>query len=160
MAPSYDPDSEELTRAGPELTYRVPDDLDEDIWGGMRALSTIPTLKNTGSNSYVLFSACRSTELAKETRKRGFFSEALLKILNDLGPSAMSCSEIAHRLEKRVKESVVSINLSANRDIDLFYFYNLLQPTSPMRRPLLRDAAFLSGLHFTICEEFLRLNRQ
>ncbi|KJA21668.1 hypothetical protein HYPSUDRAFT_41803 [Hypholoma sublateritium FD-334 SS-4] len=97
-----DPDSEEIARTGPATKYQIPDDLDEDIWGGARALSIIPSLKNTGSSSYVLFAACDSTQTAVERRGRGVFSKALLKILDDLGPSAIPCAEIANRLATQI----------------------------------------------------------
>ncbi|KJA22663.1 hypothetical protein HYPSUDRAFT_645955 [Hypholoma sublateritium FD-334 SS-4] len=105
LTASDDPNSREITRAGPELTdWHVPDDLDEEIWGGKRALSTIPTaLKDTGSSSYVLFSACKSDEFAKERWGQGYFTNALLKLLNNLGPNKILCSQIIERLEKEIQ---------------------------------------------------------
>ena len=104
MISSNDPDSQEIARACPELNHRVPDDLDEEIWGGKRSLSTVPiALKDTGSSSYVLFSACKSSETAKEVSSQGYFTKALLKLLNNLGPNEILCSQIAERLQKEIE---------------------------------------------------------
>lgn len=101
---SNDPDSQEIARAGPELNHHVPDDLDEEIWGGKRSLSAVPiALKDTGSSSYVLFSACKSSETAKEISSQGYFTKALLKLLNNLGPNEILCSQIAERLQKEIE---------------------------------------------------------
>ena len=96
-------DSETITRTGPELQYTIPDDLDEAIWGGTRALMTLPKLKNTGSNPYVFFSACKSNELAKEKSGRGCFTRALLAHLEDLGSGVASefCSQLIIRLREK-----------------------------------------------------------
>ncbi|KJA29203.1 hypothetical protein HYPSUDRAFT_61236 [Hypholoma sublateritium FD-334 SS-4] len=106
-APAYDPDSETITRAGPELQYAIPNDLDEDIWGGTRAMTTHRKLKNTGSNPYVFFSACKSNELAREISRQGCFTGALLALLKDLGPgvTSESCSQVIKRLQEKIDGS-------------------------------------------------------
>ena len=96
---SRDPDLQEIIRAVPELYYRVPDDLDEEIWGAKRALTVSPALKDTGSGAYVLFSACKSTEFAIERRDGGIFTNALLNVLNNFGPNEILCSQIIERLQ-------------------------------------------------------------
>lgn len=102
LASTQNPDSGPITRSGPELAYRVPDELDHDIWGGMRGARVLYTLKHTGTNPYVFFSACKSDELAKEQSKRGCFTRALLELLEHLGPNVISCSEIITRLQKKI----------------------------------------------------------
>ena len=105
MVSSHNPDSEEIARAGPELDgWHVPDDLDREIWGGTRSLAPVPiALKDTGSSSYVLFSACKSTETAKEVLRRGYFSKALLDLLHSLGTDRILCSQIIERLQKEIR---------------------------------------------------------
>ncbi len=114
MAPPRDIDSQPITRSGPELDYRVPDHLDEDIWGGTRAMTILPNLKHTGSSSYVFFSACKSSELAREKSRQGCFTQALLKLLEELGPNVISCSQIMSRLDKKIEGLVVFSNMARN----------------------------------------------
>ncbi len=94
-----------ITRAGPELKYAIPDDVDEAIWGGARAITTNIQLKNTGSNPYVFFSACKSDEFAREKFQKGCFTQALLSLLRDLGSGIMSetCFQVIKRLQGTIE---------------------------------------------------------
>lgn len=112
-------DSQEIVRAIPPLqNWHVPNDLDREIWESDETLHVVNikrslivpiALENTGTSSYVLFSACKSNETAKEASKQGHFTKALLDLLTDLGPNNldnMSCSQIIDHLRKRI-----SVNL-------------------------------------------------
>ena len=80
-------------RAGPYLDHPVPDDLDEEIWGGN-------PLNHTGSSPWVLFTACGSFETAKEKSGQGYFTNALLTLLMNYAPDTILCSLIIERLQK------------------------------------------------------------
>ena len=111
------PGSQEIVRAFPGLDdWRVPDDLDKEIWQpdetlavNTRGSPTVPpALRNTGTSSYVLFSACKSSETAKEASKRGYFTKALIDLLTGLGPNPdkIMCSQIISRLQKEIPEDL------------------------------------------------------
>jgi hypothetical protein len=111
-----DKNSQPIARTGPALNYRIPDDLDVDIWGGKRALSVLPQLRHVGSASYVFLSACSSSELAKEDNGRGYFTSALLKLLKEVGSRTLPCSQIITCIGK-IPEYVffqMFISLNAN----------------------------------------------
>jgi hypothetical protein len=95
-------DSQTITRAGPELDYHIPDELDEKIWGATSGTAMGPCLRYFGgAASYVFFSACASFELAKEKDGRGCFTSALLTLLQETaGSHTLSCSQILSRLQK------------------------------------------------------------
>lgn len=75
-------------------------------------MTTHLKLKNTGSNPYVFFSACKSNELAKEKARQGCFTRALLALLKDLGPAVISesCSQVIKSLQEKIEGSVISIS--------------------------------------------------
>ncbi|KAF8200311.1 caspase domain-containing protein [Pholiota molesta] len=115
---SDDENSQPIARTGPELNYRIPDDLDVDIWGGKRALSVLPRLRHVGSASYVFFSACSSSELAKEDNGRGYFTSALLKLLKEVGSRTLPCSQIITRIG-RIHDQI--LNAKDCTQLDLFF---------------------------------------
>ncbi|KAF9476892.1 hypothetical protein BDN70DRAFT_922963 [Pholiota conissans] len=97
---SASPNSQSLIRGGPELNFHIPDELDENIWGGTRSLTVPPRLRHSGAASYVFFSACASFELAKEEKGQGCFTSALLNLLQAIDSNTLRCSQIIQRLDK------------------------------------------------------------
>ncbi|KAI0309849.1 caspase domain-containing protein [Amylostereum chailletii] len=80
--------------------YAIYPRLDEDVRlpGGLRATVVAPGHETTGMLSHVLLSACTEGQGAKERRRRGVFTLALLRILREVGTNRITYKDLIARL--------------------------------------------------------------
>lgn len=86
------------------LQHSIPEDLDNDIWGG-RAGKIPHGLAYYGLRSHVLLAACGEKELAYEHDGRGQFTTALLSTLKDCAASDLTYTEVLKRIHLTKYES-------------------------------------------------------
>ena len=81
--------------------YAILPTLDEDLLseGASRGDEIPPGSATLGLASHVLLAACGAAQTAKEGGGRGFFSQALLKLLGSNGAFKMTYEQLIERLD-------------------------------------------------------------
>jgi hypothetical protein len=80
------------------MPVKIPPELDKDIRAGNRGMAIPAGFLRCGLRSHVLLSACRSEEVAREARGRGYFTKNLLDTLERVGADKVTYADLIQRL--------------------------------------------------------------